>query len=183
MRSGGFFRYINIKENKMLNKKTVLVTGGGFLGSHLCEKLLEENRDVLCIDNFFTGSKANIVQLLPNPSFELMRHNVTFPLYVEIDEIYNLACPASPIRYQYDPVQTTKTSVHGTINVLGLAKSVIDLTSSRSQLEFKPLPFDDPKQRQPDITLAKKTLNWNPQMPLEEGLQRTIDHFRSTTST
>jgi len=102
-----------------------MVTGGaGFLGSHLCEKLLEKDYDVLCVDNFFTGTKANVVHLLSNPHFELMRHDITFPLYVEVDEIYNLACPASPIHYQYDPVQTTKTSVHGAINVLGLAKRV-----------------------------------------------------------
>ena len=105
--------------------KRVLVTGGaGFLGSHLCEKLLNRNYDVLCVDNFFTGSKDNIRHLLGNPHFELIRHDVTFPLYVEVDEIYNLACPASPIHYQYDPVQTTKTSVHGAINMLGLAKRV-----------------------------------------------------------
>lgn len=103
--------------------KRVLVTGGaGFLGSHLCERLLERSYDVLCVDNFFTGSKDNIRHLLGNPRFELIRHDVTFPLYVEVDEIYNLACPASPIHYQYDPVQTTKTSVHGAINMLGLAK-------------------------------------------------------------
>lgn len=311
----------------MLYKKRVLVTGGsGFLGSHLCEKLLENNCDVLCVDNFFTGNKANIVHLLPNPSFELLRHDITFPLYVEVDEIYNLACPASPIHYQYDPVQTTKTSVHGAINVLGLAKrnkakifqastsevygdpnvhpqredywghvnpigfrscydegkrcaetlffdyhrqhkmkikvarifntygprmhpndgrvvsnfimqaingkditiygdgsqtrsfcyvddlidaiiklmgtsddftgpvnignpteftilelakAVLKLTDSVSQLKFKPLPEDDPRQRQPDITLAKKMLDWEPLIPLEKGLQKTIDYFKS----
>jgi UDP-glucuronate decarboxylase len=103
----------------------LLVTGGaGFLGSHLCERLLDLGHDVLCVDNFFTGTKQNIAHLLGNPRFELARHDVTFPLYVEIDEIYNLACPASPIHYQYDPVQTTKTSVHGAINMLGLAKRV-----------------------------------------------------------
>jgi UDP-glucuronate decarboxylase len=103
--------------------KRILVTGGaGFLGSHLCERLLADGHDVLCVDNYFTGSKANISHLLGNPRFELMRHDVTFPLYVEVDEIYNLACPASPIHYQHDPVQTTKTSVHGAINMLGLAK-------------------------------------------------------------
>ncbi len=106
-------------------RKRILVTGGaGFLGSHLCERLLKEGHDVICADNFFTGSKDNIRHLLDNPYFELMRHDVTFPLYVEVDEIYNLACPASPIHYQHDPVQTTKTSVHGAINVLGLAKRV-----------------------------------------------------------
>lgn len=105
--------------------KRILVTGGaGFLGSHLCERLLRDGHDVLCVDNFFTGSKRNIAHLIGNPSFELMRHDVTFPLYVEVDEIYNLACPASPIHYQFDPVQTTKTSVHGAINMLGLAKRV-----------------------------------------------------------
>ena len=106
-------------------KKRILITGGaGFLGSHLCERLLAEGNDIICLDNYFTGSKQNIAHLLDNPSFELLRHDVTFPLYVEVDEIYNLACPASPIHYQYDPVQTTKTSVHGAINMLGLAKRV-----------------------------------------------------------
>ena len=105
--------------------KRILVTGGaGFLGSHLCERLLEAGHDVLCVDNYFTGSKANVAACLDHPRFELMRHDVTFPLYVEVDEIYNLACPASPIHYQHDPVQTTKTSVHGAINMLGLAKRV-----------------------------------------------------------
>ena len=104
-------------------KEAVLVTGGaGFLGSHLCEKLLRLGFDVLCVDNFFTGSRGNVSHLLGNRSFELMRHDVTFPLYVEVGQIYNLACPASPIHYQFDPVQTTKTSVHGAINMLGLAK-------------------------------------------------------------
>lgn len=105
--------------------KRILVTGGaGFIGSHLCEKLLREDNEVLCVDNFFTGSRGNCERLLDNPSFELLRHDVTFPLYVEVDEIYNLACPASPIHYQRDPVQTTKTSVIGAINMLGLAKRV-----------------------------------------------------------
>jgi len=108
---------------KDLTRKRVLVTGGaGFLGSHLCNLLLERGHDVLCVDNFFTGTRDNVTGLLGNPRFELSRHDVTFPLYVEIDEIYNLACPASPIHYQFDPVQTTKTSVHGAINMLGLAK-------------------------------------------------------------
>jgi len=103
--------------------KRVMVTGGaGFLGSHLCERLLESGNEVLCVDNFFTGSKRNIAHLMANPYFELIRHDVTFPLYVEVDEIFNLACPASPVHYQFDPVQTTKTSVHGAINMLGLAK-------------------------------------------------------------
>ena len=103
--------------------KRILVTGGaGFLGSHLCKKLLHNGNEVICVDNFFTGCKRNIIDLIGNPYFELIRHDVTFPLYIEIDEIYNLACPASPIHYQSDPVQTTKTSVHGAINLLGLAK-------------------------------------------------------------
>ncbi len=110
---------------KSASRKRILVTGGaGFLGSHLCERLLNEGNDVLCVDNFYTGTKDNILPLLGNPHFEMMRHDVTFPLYVEVDEIYNLACPASPIHYQFDPVQTTKTSVHGAINMLGLAKRV-----------------------------------------------------------
>ncbi|WP_193139190.1 MULTISPECIES: UDP-glucuronic acid decarboxylase family protein [unclassified Meridianimarinicoccus] len=105
--------------------KRILVTGGaGFLGSHLCEKLLKQGHEVLCVDNYFTGRRANVAHLLSEPGFELMRHDVTFPLFVEVDEIYNLACPASPVHYQHDPVQTTKTSVHGAINMLGLAKRV-----------------------------------------------------------
>ncbi|MDX2315000.1 MAG: SDR family oxidoreductase [Gammaproteobacteria bacterium] len=107
------------------SRKRILVTGGaGFLGSHLCERLLGTGDEVLCVDNFYTGTKENVLNLLDSPYFELMRHDITFPLYVEVDEIYNLACPASPIHYQYDPVQTTKTSVHGSINMLGLAKRV-----------------------------------------------------------
>src|SRR5689334_4903614 len=107
------------------HKKRVMVTGGaGFLGSHLCDRLIEAGHDVLCVDNFYTGTKDNVQHLMDHKSFELMRHDVTFPLYVEVDEIYNLACPASPIHYQFDPVQTTKTSVHGAINMLGLAKRV-----------------------------------------------------------
>lgn len=105
------------------SRKRVLVTGGaGFLGSHLCDRLIDQGHEVLCVDNLFTGSKRNIEHLLHNTLFEFIRHDVTFPLYVEVDEIYNLACPASPIHYQHDPVQTTKTSVHGAINMLGLAK-------------------------------------------------------------
>lgn len=107
------------------NRKKILVTGGaGFLGSHLCERLLEQGNEVLCVDNFFTGTRENVAHLLGRPNFDLLRHDVTFPLYVEVDEIYNLACPASPIHYQFDPVQTTKTSVIGAINMLGLAKRV-----------------------------------------------------------
>lgn len=106
-------------------RKRVLVTGGaGFLGSHLCDRLLQDGHDVLCVDNFFTGTRDNILHLLENPHFELMRHDITFPLYLEVDEIFNLACPASPIHYQFDPIQTVKTGVHGAINVLGLAKRV-----------------------------------------------------------
>jgi len=109
--------------NSLTSRKTVLVTGGaGFLGSHLCDRLIADGHDVICLDNFFTGAKQNIDHLLAHPRFEMMRHDITFPLYVEVDEIYNLACPASPIHYQHDPVQTTKTSVHGAINMLGLAK-------------------------------------------------------------
>ncbi len=110
-------------KTQMHSRKRILVTGGaGFVGSHLCERLVAAGHDVICVDNFYTGTKDNILHLLPEPHFELMRHDVTFPLYVEVDEIYNLACPASPIHYQFDPVQTTKTSVHGAINMLGLAK-------------------------------------------------------------
>lgn len=116
---------ISVEYERPTTRKRILVTGGaGFLGSHLCERLLSEKHDVLCVDNFFTGRKDNISHLMDHPQFELMRHDVTFPLYVEVDEIYNLACPASPIHYQFDPVQTTKTSVHGAINMLGLAKRV-----------------------------------------------------------
>lgn len=108
---------------RSVSRKRILVTGGaGFIGSHLCERLLRDGHEVLCLDNFYTGSRRNVTHLLNNPNFELMRHDVTFPLYVETDEIYNLACPASPVHYQFDPVQTTKTSVHGAINMLGLAK-------------------------------------------------------------
>ena len=125
------------------NAKRILVTGGaGFLGSHLCERLLDAGHEVLCVDNFFTGTRANVTSLLDNPRFELMRHDVTFPLFVEVDEIYNLACPASPVHYQYDPVQTTKTSVHGAINMLGLARRVGGriLQSSTSEV------YGDPKE-------------------------------------
>ncbi len=107
----------------MFSRKRVLVTGGaGFIGSHLCERLLAQGHSVLCVDNYFTGTRDNISHLLPHPRFEAMRHDVTFPLYVEVDEIYNLACPASPVHYQFDPVQTTKTSISGALNMLGLAK-------------------------------------------------------------
>ena len=112
-----------MRNSRLATTKSVLVTGGaGFLGSHLCERLLADGCEVVCVDNFFSSAKKNILHLLDNPRFELVRHDVTFPLYIEVDEIYNLACPASPIHYQHDPVQTTKTSVHGAINMLGLAK-------------------------------------------------------------
>lgn len=307
--------------------KKILVTGGaGFLGSHLCEKLLNEGNEVICADNFYTGDKSNILHMLDNKRFELIRHDVTFPLYLEVDEIYNLACPASPVHYQYDPVQTTKTSVHGAINMLGLAKRVgakilqastsevygdpevhpqpesywgkvnpigirscydegkrcaetlffdywrqhslkikvvrifntygprmdpndgrvvsnfivqalrgeditiygegqqtrsfcyvddlievivktmqtaddftgpvnignpteftilelakliIRLSGSKSKLVFMPLPSDDPKQRKPDISLAREKLSWVPEVGLETGLMKTIDYFKS----
>ncbi|WP_448383384.1 UDP-glucuronic acid decarboxylase family protein [Desulfosoma sp.] len=306
-------------------QKRVLVTGGaGFLGSHLCERLLERGHDVLCVDNFYTGTKGNIVHLLNNPFFELHRHDITFPLFVEVDQIYNMACPASPVHYQNDPVQTTKVCVHGSINMLGLAKRlkarilqastsevygdptvhpqtedyrgnvnpigprscydegkrcaetlffdyrrqhklsikvarifntygprmhpndgrvvsnfivqallnkpltvfgdgsqtrsfcyvddmveglirlmespedvtgpinlgnpdeftimelaelVLDLTGSRSQIRYEPLPKDDPVRRRPDITRARQILGWAPTVPLREGLRKTIDYF------
>ena len=309
-----------------LNAKRILVTGGaGFLGSHLCATLLERGHEVLCVDNFFTGRRGNLRHLLNNPRFEVMRHDVTFPLYVEVDEIYNLACPASPFHYQHDPVQTTKTAVHGAINMLGLAKrvgarilqastseiygdpqihpqtedyvghvnpigprscydegkrcaetlffdyyrqhqlpikvarifntygpnmhpddgrvvsnfimqalagepitiygdgsqtrsfcfvsdlidglirlmespedvtgpinlgnpvelsirelaeTVIRMTGSRSELVQRPLPQDDPIQRQPDITRARDQLGWAPRVPLQDGLDATIAYFR-----
>lgn len=124
-------------------RKRVLVTGGaGFIGSHLCKRLLADGCDVLCVDNFFTGTRDNVAPLLPNPRFELLRHDITFPLYVEVDEIYNLACPASPVHYQYDPVQTTKTSVHGAINMLGLAKRVKAKILQASTSEV----YGDPQQ-------------------------------------
>ena len=128
--------------------KRVQITGGaGFLGSHLCDRLIKDGQDVLCVDNFFTGSKANIAHLVGNPYFELMRHDVTFPLYVEVDQIYNLACPASPIHYQFDPVQTTKTSVHGAINMLVLAKRVKAriLQASTSEVYGDPIVHPQPE--------------------------------------
>jgi UDP-glucuronate decarboxylase len=311
---------------RSLSKNRVLITGGaGFLGSHLCERLLSQGCEVLCADNYFTGSRENIAHLLTDPMFEVIRHDVTFPLFVEVDQIYNLACPASPVHYQHDPVQTTKTSVHGAINMLGLAKRLgatifqastsevygdpnvhpqpeeywghvnpigtracydegkrcaetlffdyhrqhrlpikvgrifntygprmhpddgrvvsnfimqalrgdditiygdgsqtrsfcyvddliegfvrlmatgpevtgpinlgnpgeftmlelaemtIRLTGSKSKIAHKPLPADDPKQRQPNIDKARSILGWEPKVPLEEGLGRTIAYFR-----
>jgi len=319
------FLSLSPKSSRQTMKRILITGGAGFLGSHLCERLLASGSDVLCVDNFFTGNKENIKHLLGHPHFELMRHDVTFPLYVEVDEIYNLACPASPVHYQYDPVQTTKTSVHGAINMLGLAKRVkakilqastsevygdpeiqpqseaywgrvnpigirscydegkrcaetlffdywrqhhlrikvarifntygprmqpgdgrvvsnfivqalngdditiygdgsqtrsfcyvddlidaliltmgtgdeftgpvnignpseisilalakivIELTGSKSKLVLKPLPQDDPKQRQPDIDLAKSQLDWYPGVDLINGLKKTIAYFK-----
>ncbi|MEO5364084.1 MAG: SDR family oxidoreductase [Magnetococcus sp. DMHC-8] len=130
-------------------ERRVLVTGGaGFLGSHLCERLLRDGCDVLCVDNFFSGTKGNILHLLGNPRFELMRHDVTFPLFVEVDEIYNLACPASPIHYQFDPVQTTKTSVHGAINMLGLAKRLKARIFQASTSEVYGDPREHPQREE-----------------------------------
>ena len=127
-------------------RKRILVTGGaGFLGSHLCEQLVAQGHDVLCVDNFFTGTKDNISHLLENNHFELIRHDVTFPLYVEVDEIYNLSCPASPVHYQYDPVQTTKTSVHGAINMLGLAKRLDAKILQASTSEVYGDPVEHPQ--------------------------------------
>ncbi|MDX2101984.1 MAG: SDR family oxidoreductase [Alphaproteobacteria bacterium] len=131
----------------MLSRKRILVTGGaGFLGSHLCERLLAQGHDVLAVDNYFTGTKDHIAHLLANPHFEILRHDVTFPLYVEVDEIYNLACPASPIHYQFDPVQTTKTSVHGAINMLGLAKRVKARIFQASTSEVYGDPTEHPQR-------------------------------------
>jgi len=128
-------------------RQRILVTGGaGFLGSHLCEKLLDEGHDVLCVDNFYTGQKRHVVHLLDNPYFELMRHDITFPLYVEVDRIYNLACPASPVHYQFDPVQTTKTSVHGAINILGLAKRIKARVLQASTSEVYGDPQEHPQR-------------------------------------
>ncbi len=306
-------------------RKRILITGGaGFIGSHLCQRLLSQGNEVICVDNFYTGSKENIVHLMDHPYFEIVRHDITFPLYMEVDQIYNLACPASPIHYQFDPVQTTKTSVHGAINMLGLAKrlkikifqastsevygdpeihpqpesywgnvnpigerscydegkrcaetlffdyhrqhklcikvarifntygprmhpndgrvvsnfivqalldqpvtiygdgaqtrsfcyiddlveliirfmgsdddftgpinagnsgeftilelaeKVLEITGSKSEIIFKPLPSDDPQRRRPDITLARERLGWEPKTPLDEGLKKTIDYF------
>jgi len=133
---------------RVANKKRILVTGGaGFLGSHLCERLLKDGADVLCVDNYYSGTKDNVAHLLSNPNFELLRHDVTFPLYIEVDEIYNLACPASPIHYQRDPVQTTKTNVHGAINMLGLAKRVKAkiLQASTSEVYGDPVVHPQPE--------------------------------------
>ncbi|HZP12104.1 MAG TPA: UDP-glucuronic acid decarboxylase family protein [Nevskiaceae bacterium] len=138
-----------MKSQREFSRKRVLVTGGaGFIGSHLCERLLERGHEVLCIDNFYTGTRDNLKPVLDHPHFEFMRHDVTFPLYVEVDEIYNLACPASPIHYQFDPVQTTKTSVHGAINMLGLAKRVKAriLQASTSEVYGDPQVHPQPEE-------------------------------------
>ena len=143
LKGGNFFRQQSEDAVRSLETARVLVTGGaGFLGSHLCDRLVAMNRDVLCVDNFYTGSKRNVAHLMSNPQFELLRHDVTFPLYVEVDQIFNLACPASPIHYQTDPVQTTKTSVHGAINMLGLAKRVKASIFQASTSEV----YGDPEQ-------------------------------------
>ncbi|MEW6570508.1 MAG: UDP-glucuronic acid decarboxylase family protein [Nitrospirota bacterium] len=130
-----------------LNKRILVTGGAGFLGSHLCERLLKDGEEVLCVDNFYTGRRANIAGLLRNPYFEVLRHDITFPLYVEVDEIYNLACPASPIHYQFDPIQTTKTSVHGVINMLGLAKrlKIKILQASTSEVYGNPTLHPQPE--------------------------------------
>jgi len=135
-------------------RKRVMVTGGaGFLGSHLCERLLKDDNEVLCVDNFFTGSKRNIIHLLDQPYFEVMRHDITFPMYVEVDEIYNLACPASPIHYQNDPVQTTKVNVHGSINALGLAKRLQAkvFQASTSEVYGNPVNHPQPENYQGNV--------------------------------
>jgi UDP-glucuronate decarboxylase len=166
----------------------IMVTGGaGFLGSHLCERLLAEGNDVLCVDNFYTSTRRNIIHLLEHPNFELMRHDVTFPLYVEVDRIYNLACPASPIHYQRDPVQTTKTSVHGAINMLGLAKrtGARILQASTSEVygdpELHPQPcaetlfFDYRRQHQMPIKVARIFNTYGPRMLADDG--RVVSNF------
>jgi UDP-glucuronate decarboxylase len=132
----------------VLAKRIVVTGGAGFLGSHLCEQLLHLGHEVLCVDNFFTGSRRNVAHLLSNPDFEVLRHDVTFPLYIEADEIYNLACPASPIHYQLDPVQTTKTSVHGAINMLGLAKRLKARIFQASTSEVYGDPAEHPQREQ-----------------------------------
>ena len=153
----------------------ILVTGGaGFIGSHLCERLVNEGNDVICLDNFYSGSKENVWHLIGKPNFELVRHDVVNPYWAEVDEIYNLACPASPIYYQNDPIQTTKTSVFGAYHMLGLARRTKAkiLQSSTSEV------YDDPKMRRPDIVKAKSELGWEPKVTLDEGLDHIIQYFR-----
>ena len=161
----------------------ILITGGaGFIGSHLCERLLYEGHDVLCVDNFFTGIKSNISHLMDNHQFELMRHDVTFPLYVEMDQIYNMACPASPIHYQYDPVQTTKTSVHGAINMLGLAKRVQARIFQASTSEV----YGDPTQHPQKESYWGNVNTIGPRSCYDEGKRCAetlfFDYFQSKIS-
>ena len=141
-----------------MESKRILVTGGaGFLGSHLCHRLVDQGHDVICLDNLYTGSKRNIATLLGRPNFEFVRHDVTFPIYLEVDQIYNLACPASPIHYQSDPVQTTKTSVHGAINMLGLAKRTGAKIFKRRRLKFMVIQRKIPRPRSIEAPLINRT--------------------------
>jgi UDP-glucuronate decarboxylase len=161
--------------------KQILITGGaGFLGSHLCEKLLKDGCEVLCVDNLFTGERNNIASLLSNPLFEFMRHDVTFPLYVEVDQIFNMACPASPIHYQYDPVQTTKTSVHGAINMLGLAKRLDARIFQASTSEV----YGDPTQHPQKESYWGNVNPIGPRSCYDEGKRCAetlfFDYFRPT---
>ncbi|MFM8647670.1 MAG: GDP-mannose 4,6-dehydratase, partial [Methylocystis sp.] len=137
-----------LEKNIDLSKRVLVTGGSGFLGSHLCEKLLDQGHDVICVDNLYSSRKENVAHLMKHPRFEFMRHDVTFPLYVEVDEIYNLACPASPIHYQHDPVQTTKTSVHGAINMLGLAKRTGAKIFQASTSEVYGDPEEHPQREQ-----------------------------------
>lgn len=169
-------------------KKTILITGGaGFIGSHLCEKLISQGNEVLCLDDLSTGQRDNIVHLISSPLFKFIKHDVTIPIDLKVDQIYNLACPASPIYYQYDPVKTVTTNVYGAINLLNpveyqmveLAEMVKSLTNSQSQIVYNPLPSDDPRFRCPDISKAISLLNWKPAIGLKTGLINTIDYFRT----
>jgi UDP-glucuronate decarboxylase len=165
---------------RISNRRRVLVTGGaGFLGSHLCERLLARGDDVLCVDNLYSGTKDNIAQLLGNPHFELQRHDVTFPLYVEVDEIYNLACPASPVHYQFDPVQTTKTSVHGAINMLGLAKRlrcrILQASYDEGKRCAETLFFDYHRVHGLEVKVARIFNTYGPRMHQNDG--RVVSNF------